>query len=228
MKHINKSNKIMKLKTLILLTIVLALFSCTNDESSEIVNPKISFSNNNQVTSFYTEGSFEKPSIDWGGETGTLNLGALITGVSLDASSGIISWTKELSLGEHTIEITATNSAGESKAALVLTNNFEGDFTGGYNKDPNSTTLSDDFIINFNSDGTMQAEDVVVSSIATGTWTRNNDIITIEYTFNGTSFLSIVFELVYNESGAYLEGQWFRGTDTTVTPEGYIIVFIAE
>lgn len=223
--------KTFKLTYLLLLTFLATVFSCSSDDDTatpEVMVPTLSLSNANLTTAFFTEGQTEAPSVIWNGNTGLFTLGSTIAGTSVDASTGIISWNKLLPLGSNTIQLVATNSAGQTSVNVTIDNQFSGNFDGGYNSDPSSTTTSFDFEMNFNADGTMTAIDGGASE-APGTWTRSGNTITSVYSYDGgVSFFTVVTDLAYSETEATHTGFWSSGQTLSDPADGYLTLSIEE
>jgi len=57
------------------------------------------------------EGKSKAPTINWqGGDAGTFSMSPTIKGVSIDSSTGVISWTSDLNRGTKVITVTASSS----------------------------------------------------------------------------------------------------------------------
>ena len=65
-------------------------------------------------------GSSNAPIINTGGATVTYTLTNPPSGVTINASTGIISWASSLAIGTYTLSITATNSAGSATTTFSL------------------------------------------------------------------------------------------------------------
>ncbi|MET2986407.1 hypothetical protein [Aureibaculum conchae] len=220
------SLKNFKLTKIFALALIFLVFSCSSDDP--ISEPTIAIANTNLTTSFFTEGEVETPTVQWNGDNGTFSLGSNITGTSIDANTGVISWDKSLPIGTNTIEIIATNSAGQTSINVIVENEFSGNFEGGYNSNPNSTEMNNDFEMNFNADGTMNVLDGG-SSEGIGTWTASGDIITSVYSYNGgSSYFTVVTDLVYSETEADITGFWSSGETLADPASGYIKLSIED
>ncbi|MBQ4819042.1 hypothetical protein [Aquimarina sp. MMG016] len=199
-------------------------FACSTDDGLSIATPSVTFKTTNYDSDFFEEGSTEIPTILWNGDLGTLRLGNNIPGITLDASSGVINWSKALPLGMNNVELIATNSQGSSTTVITIENKFEGTFIGAYNSDPNSTVVSANFAMVFEDDFMMTAYDGGLDGTPTteGNWTRIGNTITSVYTYNDTSFITVEVDVTHNETEAIINGQWYRGSDNTTTPVGYL------
>ena len=130
------------------------LFNCSKDDSQIISAPTVSFASTNFETIFFKSGNTSAPTVNWNAEQGTFSLSSTIKGVTVNSTSGVVSWTKELPLGINTIELLASNSAGQMSTTITVENIFQGTFKGGYNGNPNSTILDiNDQIYVFSSTG---------------------------------------------------------------------------
>jgi len=216
------------MKTLFKLTLIVlsvTIFSCSNDDdstSTQITIPIVSFSNPNITTPFFTDGQTEVPSVSWNGNIGLFSLASNIPGTSVDTNTGIISWSKALPIGSNTIQLVATNSAGQTSVNVIIDNQFSGNFDGNYNYDPNSTSITGtSFEINFNADGTAEVFDF--GSPAIGTWTRVSNTMTIVYSYDsGVNFYTVVADVSHSETDATITGYWSDGEILTDPAFGYL------
>lgn len=67
-----------------------------------------------------TAGSSLAPSINTGGAAVTYSLTTAITGITINATSGVISWVNTMSPGTYTITVKATNSVGSITTNYTL------------------------------------------------------------------------------------------------------------
>jgi len=150
----------------------ISLISCSSDRDDTSVSAPSDFYYPGETPiPFYTHGSVA-PNINWGNETGTYALDANYTGVSLDETTGELSWNEDLPLGSNIVMVTATNSAGFATTSPNLLHQFSGQFDGAYNNDANpSTPTTANMDITFNVDGTMSITDDTTTT--NGTWTFN-------------------------------------------------------
>lgn len=79
------------------------------------------YAGNPYVADFGTTGSSAVPTINWGGEAGSfaITTTGLPTGITIDATTGKISWSNTVPVGTYTINVVATNSTGTSTATTV-------------------------------------------------------------------------------------------------------------
>lgn len=185
-------------KRLFILVITLICFSCGTDMDDKLtVSPPSDFHYLGGLPiPFYTHGDSDLPSINWGNEVGLFSLNALYTGISVNSSTGIISWNENLPLGENTIQVNATNSVGTAIATVLAYHQFGGHFNGGYNMDPNSTVVSlANLNITFNVDGTMSITDS--GNTVMGTWSFVAEKLICHYTLASVNY-ELVFDLTYS------------------------------
>jgi len=204
------------------LVLIFSVVACSSDDSDPVLAPTIALTNTDFITPFFTEGATEAPNVNWNGNTGSFSLDSNITGISVDASTGIISWDKSLPIGTNSFKLLAINSAGQKSIDIALENEFSGNFDGAYNSDPLSTDVNSNFELNFNADGTMMAIDNG-SSEGIGTWTKSGNTITSIYSYNdGNSFFTVVTDLTYSSTEATIAGLWSNGETLADPARGYI------
>lgn len=183
------------------------LASCTEDiDDNTVVAPSDFYYLGDLPIPFYTNGSTGVPNIDWGNEVGTFALNDDYQGVAINETTGVLSWNEDLPLGENIISVTATNSAGFAVTSVLFLHQFGGEFTGGYNSDPASTTVTaSNLIINFNVNGTLTITDN--GETGTGTWSFNpqGDLV-CAYTVTSGSY-ELIYDLTYSVTvNPFLEG----------------------
>lgn len=181
--------------------------SCTDDvDDNTVVAPSDFYYLGDLPIPFYTNGSTGAPNIDWGNEVGTFALNDDYQGVTINETTGVLSWNEDLPLGENIISVTATNSAGFAVTSVLFLHQFGGEFTGGYNSDPASTTVTaSNLVINFNVNGTLSITDD--GETGTGTWSFNpqGDLI-CAYTVTSGSY-ELIYDLTYSVTvNPFLEG----------------------
>lgn len=71
----------------------------------------------NSKLGFGTAGNSVIPAVSWRGETGTFGITAPPAGISINATTGVISWTDAVPVGTYTLNLTAKNS--QSPAATT-------------------------------------------------------------------------------------------------------------
>ena len=183
------------------------LVSCADDIDDNIVSAPSDFYYLGELPiPFYTNGNLEVANINWGNEEGNFTLNSNYQGVSINETTGMLTWNEDLPLGENIISVTATNSAGFAVTSVLFLHQFGGEFTGGYNSDPSSTTVTaSNLVINFNVNGTLSITDN--GETGTGTWSFNpqGDLI-CEYTVTSGSY-ELIYDLTYSVPvNPFLEG----------------------
>ena len=196
----------------LIVQVLFTLSSCSKkeDPAPQVKIPKITYSNTTIDAEFFKDGNSSAPTIDWGGEKGTLSLSKDIKGLSLDASTGILSWTKELPAGEHSFDVIAVNSAGQASTTITIKNILEGSFVGTY-----SSGIDHYYNIRFFKDGTAKviANDPDLGDEASGTWSQNGDEILVNYKYESGFKYSTKGTLIQTASEARYEGNWYDGYD---------------
>ncbi|MDN5214869.1 hypothetical protein QQ020_22505 [Fulvivirgaceae bacterium BMA12] len=196
---------------LLIATVVFA--SCSKkDEEPQPVGPSLSYSETSFTTDFHDEGNSGLPTLNWNGEVGNISLSGSTEGLYINDDNGTVHWRKSLPLGKNIVTAVATNSIGQTTVTLEIENKFMGDFTGGYNSDPNSTVVTKDITIDFKEDGSTTS--TVTGVTGTGDWTIEGKTITTVLSFDGgTSFVTFQFDLTYNSQKAELKGYWYNGSE---------------
>jgi hypothetical protein len=194
--------------------VALTFPSCSSDEELNELVPAVTYSNDTLQATFFQAGNSVEPNINWNGNTGTLSLSPQISGLSINATTGAIEWTKQLPIGTHPFSVLATNSAGTSSIDLVINNPFQGVFTGTY----------DDvsfYELEFFKDGSIhiRADDPINPNTANGTWTKVGDSIRSDYTYTLGGEFSLLGNLTLSDSAVY-SGNWFNGHGTINGNEG--------
>lgn len=174
------------------------LTSCSPDYDDIIVEaPSDFYYLGDLPIPFYTNGSTGLPNIDWGNEAGVFTLNETYPGVSINSSTGVLSWNEDLPLGENLIGVTATNSAGFAVTTVLFLHQFGGVFNGGYNSDPASTVIpSANLVLDISENGTLTLIDS--GETGTGTWSFNAEgdlICTYEL---ATINYQLQYELTYS------------------------------
>ena len=106
-----------------------------------------------------------------------------------------------LPIGNHNIQVIATNSSGQTTINITINNPFQGEFVGDYGS-------SNYFSLDFNSNGTIniKANDESNPSLASGTWTLTGNNILINYTYDVGGDYSLNGTLSQTSSQATLNG----------------------
>ncbi|MEZ5007399.1 MAG: hypothetical protein R2753_04500 [Chitinophagales bacterium] len=211
------------MKTNLFLSLIALLFFASCSDDAVVLGPSdFSYSNATIDIEFYTSGQTGTPSIDWNGSIGTFGLADSYQGVSINSTTGVVTWNKGLPLGNNTIEIIATNANASLTISITLRNNFSGNFSGSYNYDSNSTTVdgNSNYKLMFTENGTMTAMDLQIE--ASGTYTINSmGELTAQYLYQGSSdSIYITGTVTYsNVQNPILDGLW--GSDVNNPNTGY-------
>lgn len=184
-------------KNIFYLFISIFMFSsCANDVDDLIEPPSDFYYTGSLPIPFYTNGNSGVPNIDWGNEIGFYNLNAAYPGVGVDTQTGVLSWNENLPIGENTIRVTATNSAGSAVATVLFLHQFSGQFDGGYNSDPNSTIVTTSNLdITFNVNETMSVTDN--GTTVSGTWHFDAGKLICLYSITAVNY-ELKFDLTYS------------------------------
>ena len=171
----------------------------------------LKYSKTNFEIGFYETGQSGVAQVSWNGNTGTFGIAESVPGVSVDPTTGVISWDGDLPLGISYVRVIASNANGNVEKEVTLEHKFSGSFTGGYNFNPNSgADLNTGFNLTFMEDGTMTASDN--GAPATGTYIINdNNHLEVTYSYDGTSLLYLDADLHYSKDKTpEIEGKWGR------------------
>jgi len=207
------------IKTTIILIITLCfLTSCSTDDdtaSPTISAPSVTYSSTNVNATFFQEGNSTVPTVNWNGNQGAFSLASTINGLSINSTTGVLNWTKELAPDTYNLQVIATNSAGQTSINITIHNPLQGTFTGVY----------DDisfFEIQFNPDGSLElrANDETNPTLATGTWTLNSTNILIDYTYDAGGDYSLSGTLTQSATTATYAGDWFYNHGAVAASQG--------
>lgn len=145
--HVIKPFKAAKIILMLLLTVIM---SCSSDDDSpQITSPSVSYNTSTINATFFHDGNTNAPTVNWNGNQGTFSLANSIPGLSIDATTGVVSWTKIFAPGEHEVQVVASNSAGQTTSYFTVKNLLQGEFIGVLDE-------STDFIIEFFTDGIIE------------------------------------------------------------------------
>ncbi|WP_420458872.1 hypothetical protein [Neolewinella sp.] len=173
--------------------------------------PTVSYSSTTIDAEFYTPGRSSTPSIDWNGDQGTISLGTTLDGLSVNSTTGQLTWTKLLPVGTHDVDVIVSNSEGQVVVPITIDNPLAGTFEGTY-------AGTSAFKLEVFGDGniTLYAD----GEVATGTWTIEEGKFTAYYVYN--NYPDIDYSLVADVNqtnteativGDYYEGQYSPGDD---------------
>lgn len=201
--------KTMKILSAVILTLMFTT-SCSKNDDTVVVQEQqqqagepsdLVYNDPQTEVAFYSTGSTAAPNVNWNGETGSFMSNGSYDGITINSNTGVISWNKNLPLGENYISVRATNSKGSSVTQVILNNQFQGNFIGGYNYDPTSTILTDyGLTMNFASDETMLC--VINGSTGAGSWnTISGSYISVNFILAGDPVTyKFEGEVVYSNS----------------------------
>jgi len=207
---------------LALVVSVIVLSSCSKDEDQPApIGPEISYPVSNFNINFHESGNSDLPTLKWNGEVGSISIASSIPGLEVNSSNGVISWQENLPLGITEFTVVATNSVGQKTVTLQISNEFMGEFEGGINNNPASTTLTTSGLnFDYHDDGTLGFSYLTVTG--SGTWSRDGDTITTHFSMDGSpAVITMKGDLVpgYNP---FISGFYYLGYSTTPGTEvGY-------
>lgn len=188
----------MKIKTVTLLVGIFLFLACsTDDDSSAAQVTSVIYNETIINTTFFQEGS-SAPTVNWNGNQGSFSLAGTIQGVSINTTTGVLSWSKLLAPKTHVVQVIATNSEGQTTITITLKNPLQGVFT----KINNPTESIE---IEFNTDNTMVMRTIDTSITGTtdarsGTYTINDNTILVDFMDN--SGFSLIGPLTQSTSVA--------------------------
>ena len=169
-------------QTVIALIVSALLISCgLTDDDEAVLAPSLTYSSTNVTATFFEEGNSSAPTINWNGNQGTISLNSNIEGLSINSTTGVLNWNKLLQPGDYSVEILASNSAGQTTVNYTLNNPPQGTFTGTY-----SGLFF--FELHFNIDGTMElaVDDPNNPTTGTGTWQLIDSILIVDYIYDNS------------------------------------------
>ncbi|MEQ1623156.1 MAG: putative Ig domain-containing protein [Sediminibacterium sp.] len=130
-------------KAMIYCWVMLFIIACKHEiPSTAVVPTNLVYSPSISSIIKGSSGNSIKPSIDDGGGTISYNISSgIIDGISIDNSSGVISWSSAVALGNYSISVTATNEAGSTATTyqLIVNNALTAPLNLAYT--PSSSTM---------------------------------------------------------------------------------------
>ncbi|PVW13576.1 putative Ig domain-containing protein [Marixanthomonas spongiae] len=211
-------------KTLTILLVTLFFISCgLTDDDEAVSSPSLTYPVTNLSAIFFEEGNSQPPTITWNGNQGTISLSSSIEGLSVNSSTGVLNWDKQLNPGDYTFDVIATNSAGQTSVSFNLSNPLQGTFTGTFSG-------SSFFELEFNSDGTLVVRaNADNPDLGSGTWELANDILTADYTYDDTgNEYSISGLLEQSSTQVIYTGNWYYGHGAEEANEADVFEVIME
>ncbi len=135
----------------------LVLSACSSDEETN--TSFFSYASDTFEVSFRTEGTIPAPAIEWSGEAGTFAMETEISGLSINETTGELTWERQLDIGEHLVQITAQNEQQVLQTNFVINSVLRNAlWSGGHNNDPESDVINPDRFFTFFSNGTLEVE----------------------------------------------------------------------
>lgn len=196
-----------RLARLVLFALLLSSAGC--DAVSDLASgaPTVSYANTTVDAEFFEAGSSATPSIDWNGVQGTISLGADVEGLTINSTTGRLSWTKLLPPGTHEVEVVVSNSNGQVVVPLTIENPLAGRFEGTYSG-------GSYYALDVESDGTVTvlANSSTSPDEGEGTWEVVDGSYVFEYVYTATDEeYHVVADLDQTNAAASLTGNWFFG-----------------
>lgn len=199
-----------------------SLIFCACSSNDDTPAPVFSYASDTFEVSFRTQGTIPPPNIEWAGNVGTFTLKENIQGLTIDESSGALSWERQLGIGEHVVEITAQNDQRTLETSFLLTNVLRSAFwSAGRNNDIDSNEIDFDRYFTFFPDGTLEtALFGEPDSKGVGVWELEGSSLSMHFCafcedmdpFSIPEYDEHTYyegALVNEESVAFISGQWF-------------------
>jgi len=204
-QNIIMKNSFLKVKHVILVLILVTTIACGKDDPLPEVNiPTVSYASPSMEAQFFKEGQSTAPTVNWNNNQGLFSLATAIEGLTINASTGVLNWTKALPEGEHAVEVIAKNSAGQTSISLTLKNALQGQFIGVFD----SVEI---FKVKLIADGSIEViagnDD---SNLATGTWSVDGNSVKADYSYSHGDW-SFKGTLTQTESKVTLIGDYYSG-----------------
>jgi len=215
---------ILNVKYAVMVLLFVATISCSKEDPAPTVSiPIVSYASPTMEATFFKVGHSTAPTVSWNNNQGLFSLTTAIEGLSINASTGVLNWTKTLPQGEHAVEVIAKNSAGQTSISLTLKNALQGQFIGSHKWNDKAGI----FKIKFIADGSIE---VIAgdndANLATGTWLVAGDVVTSDYTYPSRAEFSLKGTLTQTASEVTLIGYWYNkhGAITEKIGESFSVV----
>ena len=190
------------IKYIAVFILTLTIFNCSKDDDVNDPYPiNFYYPIASIDTQFYNLGSSGIPVIDWQENSGTFLLEENYPGISINTTSGVLSWNQDLPLGDNIINIKASNSGGNIVSELLIRNVFNNQFICRSYLNMTTDTYNT-FRIDLFNDGTIDYFDGGLPT--SGNWILNDNGSVYCLIDNSIFQTELSFEITY-------------GTD--VTPE---------
>ncbi len=196
---------------------VCLLWACSNSDEDIIAIPQISYGKELKAT-FYTTGKSNLPETNWNGHVGKFGMQQTIQGLSINESTGVLSWNKSLPPGNHTINVIAYNNAGMTMTPVTLENPLIGTFSGEL---LHNVVLqgSTDFVIEFDfkENGTLngftqnknEEGEIIGPFPFFGSWSLNGKEVRGEFQYEEVADpIPFAGQINQNEQKAVLSGRY--------------------
>ena len=201
----------MKTQLLYLVLAVGIIFTQSCDEIDNLSGgasaPEVTYGSTTYEADFYQAGNSTTPSIDWNGSQGSVSLGSMIDGLSVNSTTGQLQWTKMLPVGTHDVEVVIANSEGQIVVPVTIENLPVGTFTG---RDSGGFYWS----ITFMKDGTATVllNNETSPDPATATYELTGVDLEGTVTYeDGTGVFAITGKFMQSTSKAVFDGKWYNG-----------------
>ena len=204
-----KSTNYFLRKAGVLLICLLAMVSCSKEDTPGVNVPKLSYPETTIDVDFNREGSITPDNLNWSGEVGTIQMMTPVSGVKVDTKTAVITWDKDLPLGESEIRIAAANSAGTKNSVIKLSHLLQGTFIGSIENEN-----SDPIAFEFKEDGMLESTFSLLP--LSGTWAMDYDVSRLTGNASGVLggslgstivHIEIDGEIIYRQSDLEIEGE---------------------
>ena len=210
---------------LLLLTYALTFTAC--DEAADLLSttdePEATYSETVLQATFFESGRSATPSVSWNGDQGTISLADEPRGVTVNATTGRISWDQTLPPGTHDFDVIVANGEGNVVVSITIENPLQGTFTGTYN---NVSYFSFDL----HADGTidLRSNSATDPSSGVGTWEMSGDEIRAIYSYDGSYNHAFSGTVDQTASEAAFTGQWYYDESFSSSQVGGTIEVVLE
>ena len=207
----------MRFLPFLLFPILLTFNAC--DEAADLLSttdePEATYSETMLQATFFESGRSATPSISWNGDQGTISLADEPLAVTVNATTGRISWDQTLPPGTHDFDVIVANSEGNVVVPITIENPLQGTFTGVYNG-------TEYFSFDLHADGTIDLRSNSASSPdeGAGTWQLDGDEVRAIYSYDGSSNYAFSGTVAQTAAEASLTGQWFYDDSFSPSQEG--------
>lgn len=175
-----------------------------NDLLSSVDEPTVSYSETTLEATFFQEGNSPTPSISWNGDQGSATLSGEPNGVTINSTTGRISWDKTLPPGDHDFDVVVANDEGQVVVPMTIENPISGTFDGTYGG-------SYDFMIEIAAAGTITV--FADGETASGTYAIEDGRFTAYYVYDNYPDLDYSILADVNQTGteATVAGEYYGG-----------------